>query len=280
VTARIAVVTVTFDTGETLRPLLQSIPAAASVPVVTVVSDNGSRDVDLVRSIATEHGARFVASGQNLGYGGGIRYGLSTIDEDVEFVLVTNPDVVLEAGSVDRLLAAADRLPLGGSFGPRIVDEAGDVYPSARRLPSLRTGIGHAAFSRVWPHNPWSQSYWAARETTAERTAGWLSGACVLVRRTAFDAIGGFDEGYFMYFEDVDLGARLGRAGWDNVYVPDAVVMHSGAHSTSSNAKTMERVHHASAYRYLSRRYRGPLLWPVRLVLRVGLRVRGWWVTR
>jgi len=279
-TPRVAVVTVTYDTGETLRPLLASIPTATSEPVVTVVSDNGSSDVDLVRSIADEHGAAFVVSGQNLGYGGGIRHGLSTITEPVEFVLVTNPDVVLGEGSIDRLVEAADRLPRGGSFGPRIVDETGAVYPSARRLPSLRTGIGHAAFSRVWPGNPWSQSYWAARETSHERTAGWLSGACVLVRTSAFDEVGGFDEGYFMYFEDVDLGARLGHAGWDNVFVPDAVVMHSGAHSTRGSAKTMERVHHASAYRYLSRRYRRPVLWPLRMVLKVGLRIRSWWVTR
>ncbi|VXC21139.1 N-acetylglucosaminyl-diphospho-decaprenol L-rhamnosyltransferase [Frigoribacterium sp. 9N] len=277
---RVAVVTVTYNTGETLRPLLASIPRASSDPVVTVVSDNGSSDVDLVRSISLENGASFVVSGRNLGYGGGVRHGLSTVTDPVEFVLVTNPDVVLGDGAIDRLVEAAERLPRAGSLGPKIIDETGVVYPSARRLPSLRTGIGHAAFSRLWPGNPWSQSYWAARETAVERTAGWLSGACVLVRRSAFDEIGGFDEGYFMYFEDVDLGARLGRAGWDNVFVPTAVVMHSGAHSTSGSAKTMERVHHDSAYRYLSRRYRGPILGPLRAALKVGLRVRSWWVTR
>ena len=69
-------------------------------------------------------------------------------------------------------------------------------------------------------------------DAPVERTAGWLSGSCLLLRRDAFDAVGGFDPGYFMYFEDVDLGDRLGDAGWHNVYVPAAVVSHVGGHAT------------------------------------------------
>jgi N-acetylglucosaminyl-diphospho-decaprenol L-rhamnosyltransferase len=102
----------------------------------------------------------------------------------------------------------------------------------------------------------------------------------VLVRRAAFDSVGGFDPHYFMYFEDVDLGAKLGRAGWTNLYVPAAVITHTGAHSTSQTAGRMERTHHDSAYLYLSRKYAGWYLAPLRSVLRIGLTVRRWWVNR
>ncbi len=78
----------------------------------------------------------------------------------------------------------------------------------------------------------------------------------------AFDELGGFDDGYFMYFEDVDLGYRLSKAGYRNVYEPSEVVNHSGAHSTSVESERMIEAHHESARRFLQRKYPGPLLWP------------------
>jgi N-acetylglucosaminyl-diphospho-decaprenol L-rhamnosyltransferase len=110
--------------------------------------------------------------------------------------------------------------------------------------------------------------------THARRTAGWLSGACLLVRKTAFDEVHGFDADYFMYFEDVDLGERLGRRGWSNIYVPESSVVHSGAHSTSKSAARMIAAHHRSAYRYLSRRYPAAYQAPLRWALRLGLSAR------
>ncbi|WP_420368154.1 glycosyltransferase family 2 protein [Curtobacterium sp. L1-20] len=281
---RVAVLTVTYNTGDTIRPFLASTEAASASPVAVVIADNGSADLDALRAIGESYGAVVVSSGGNRGYGGGIDAALAALDDvlpDVrpEFLLVTNPDVVLAPGSIDELVAAADRLPGGGSFGPRILDEQGETYPSARRLPSLRTGLGHAAFSRFWPANPWSQRYWSTTQVV-EREAGWLSGACFLIRTDLFRQLEGFDESYFMYFEDVDLGQRVGLAGRTNVYVPTAVVTHTGAHSTSSNRRRMEIEHHRSAYRFLSRKYRAWWLSPLRLVLRVGLAVRARWVTR
>jgi N-acetylglucosaminyl-diphospho-decaprenol L-rhamnosyltransferase len=93
----------------------------------------------------------------------------------------------------------------------------------------------------------------------------------VLFRRTAFESVGGFDSRYFMYFEDVDLGDRLGRAGWLNVYVPTAEVTHLGGHATSRVADQMLAEHHRSTYRYLADRHPGPLSAPLRLALRAGL---------
>jgi N-acetylglucosaminyl-diphospho-decaprenol L-rhamnosyltransferase len=94
------------------------------------------------------------------------------------------------------------------------------------------------------------------------------------VRRSAFEALHGFDESYFMYFEDVDLGKRLHEAGWQNIFVPTASVVHTGAHSTATSADAMRAVHHKSAYQYLARKYRAWYLWPLRVALRVGLALR------
>ena len=161
------------------------------------------------------------------------------------------------------------------SVGPALLTSEGEIYPSARVVPSLRNGVGHALFANLWVENPWTRAYRNDRTTMAiQRDAGWLSGACLLVRRTAFEALGGFDPGYFMYFEDVDLGYRFGKAGYRNVYAPSSVATHSGAHSTTTESARMISAHHASARRFLNRKYSGGWLWPVRVSLTIGLQLR------
>lgn len=279
-TPTVGVVTVTFNTGETLRRFLETVATASADPLDVVVVDNASADASTARSISDEHGARFLGLETNAGYGAGIDAGVATFPPAVEFILISNPDVTLTPGAIDVLVARARALPHVGAVGPRINDATGTLYPSARRLPSLRTGIGHVLFVKVWPSNPWTRSYRQEATAVEERETGWLSGACLLVRASHFAAVRGFDESYFMYFEDVDLGARMTRAGYPQLYVPSAVVTHTGAHSTSGHSRQMERVHHESAYRYLSRKYHAWYLWPLRVALRVGLGVRSWWRSR
>jgi N-acetylglucosaminyl-diphospho-decaprenol L-rhamnosyltransferase len=172
--------------------------------------------------------------------------------------------------------------PDAGAIGPRILEPSGETYPSARELPSLRTGIGHALLANIWVGNPWTRRYRGENRVTrgAWRETGWLSGSCLLVRRDAFEGIGGFDESFFMYFEDVDLGARLAKAHWRNLYVPDAVVTHTGAHSTSGHASRMRKEHHRSAYLYLSRKYAAPYLLPLRVCLKIALQLRAHFTSR
>ncbi|MBD8658997.1 glycosyltransferase family 2 protein [Frigoribacterium sp. CFBP 8754] len=272
----VAIVTVSYNSGRYLDEFLASTAAAsASGPVTVVVADNDSDDVDGLASTTTARGAEFVALGENLGYGGAVNAAVRRLRPECRWILISNPDVVMEPGSLDVLVAAAEGDDSVGAVGPAIIEPDGSVYPSARRVPSLRTGLGHALLANVWPDNPWTREYHLDGAHDARRTTGWLSGACLLVRRSAFDALGGFDDSFFMYFEDVDLGYRLGRAGWTNVYEPSARVMHVGAHSTQNSSRQMRLVHHRSAYRFLAAKYHGWYLWPLRAALRVALSVRG-----
>ncbi|WP_092968758.1 glycosyltransferase family 2 protein [Agromyces sp. CF514] len=267
---RVLVVTVSYGSDAVLPGLLESVADATSQPVRIVVADN--LGTESVRTIAADAGAEYLAL-PNPGYGGAVNAAVRAFGADTEWVLVVNPDVTLGATSIDRLLAAADDAAIG-SIGPLITDEDGTVYPSARQLPRLLSGTGHAALRNIWPGNPFTAAYRRSNEAPVPRDAEWLSGACVLVRRSAFDEIDGFDDGFFMYFEDVDLGARLLDAGYRNRYEPHASVVHTGAHSTEKSLTAMTRAHHDSAYRFLEKRYHGWWLWPLRQVLRVGLGVR------
>jgi N-acetylglucosaminyl-diphospho-decaprenol L-rhamnosyltransferase len=270
-TEPVAVVAVTYSPGESLTTFLDTLVTATTRPLDIVLADNGSTDGS-VAGAAARPGVRVVETGGNLGYGRAANIGVHATT--AEFVVVANPDIVWESGCLDELLAAARRWSKGAAFGPRIHTPQGVIYPSARALPSLGRGIGHALFGWWWPSNPWTAAYRVEREAPRERKAGWLSGSCLLLRRDAFDAVGGFDPSYFMYFEDLDLGDRLSRAGWQNVYVPSAVVTHTGGHATSRDAARMAAEHHRSAWRYLSRRYSGWRWLPLRLALRAGLALR------
>lgn len=270
----LAVVTVTYTSGEMLERFLDTLEKATTREITVIVADNESADGAPERAASERPNVRLLRTGGNLGYGTAANRGVSELDDSIGWVVITNPDLEWEADALDTLLEAAERWPRAGSFGPLIKEPDGTVYPSARALPSLGRGIGHAVFADVWPGNPWTAAYLQSTGEPVERTAGWLSGSCLLVRREAFVAVGGFDERYFMYFEDVDLGDRLGQAGWQNVYVPTAAVMHVHGHATSRETAKMLAAHHESAYRYLAGRYSNPLVRPLLWLLRLGLALR------
>jgi N-acetylglucosaminyl-diphospho-decaprenol L-rhamnosyltransferase len=274
VSSKLAVVTVTYSPGEHLEHFLDTLAEATKEEPQVVMADNGSTDgAPEAADKAYEH-VRLLRTGGNIGYGGAVNRAVAEIDEEIEFVVVANPDVRWAPGSIDVLLAAAERWPRAGALGPLVLEPDGSVYPSARQVPDLVSGAGHAVLGTVWPSNPWTAGYRQENESLSERAVGWLSGSCLLMRRAAFDSINGFDSRYFMYMEDVDLGDRLGKAGWLNVYVPSAEVTHAKGHAAGKHPELMLPAHHQSAYRFQADRH--PHWWqaPLRWALRGGLAVR------
>ena len=270
-----AVVTVTYNSSSQLDEFLASVTSSETDSLACVVADNNSADIAMTRDITALHGGTLLRLDQNHGYGGAINAAIRTLPRDIEYVLISNPDVKIGRLATSALLDEMSADPRVGSVGPRVLNSDGTTYPSGRELPSLRTGIGHALFSHIWHQNPWSRTYRAESEGAENRReVGWLSGSCLLVRRSAFEQLAGFDENFFMYFEDVDLGFRLGKAGWKNIYTPNASVIHAGAASTSAESGKMLRAHHDSAYRYLEKKYSSPYLAPIRWALKAGLRLR------
>ncbi|MDO4630723.1 MAG: glycosyltransferase family 2 protein [Corynebacterium sp.] len=285
----IVVITVTFSPGEYLVDFLRSIPAATTRPTRVYLADNGSTDGVPQQAAADYDNVEFLPTGGNVGYGAAINYAAKQAQQQAqtnaqdttpkqpinpEFFIIANPDVVFDPGSIDELIECARRWPKAASIGPYIRQSDGSAYPSARAIPTLRNGIGHALFSGVWTNNPWSRSYRDNQAMDQERVAGWLSGSCLLIRWDAFNRIGGFDERYFMYMEDVDLGDRFGRAGFVNVLCPTAQITHAVGHSAGKHPEKMLPAHHDSAYRFQADRH--PHWWqaPIRLGLWLGLKVR------
>ena len=284
---RVGVVTVSYGSGEALEPFLASLREHHDDSVAVVVVDNKPEGDDGVSRIAERHDALYVALPTNPGYGAGMNAGvraltasLSPAEAAFDAYFFCNPDVVFTAPSIAELAISLFEDARVGSIGPRTLNEDGSTYPSARNIPSVGTGVGHALFGRVWPSNPWSRAYKNASDCDERRVAGWLSGAAVMVKGSVNDEIGGWDEGYFLHFEDIDLGYRIGLAGYANVFEPAVTVVHSGGHSLKKHSAMAERAMTASAIRFMKKRYSGVLRAPLRWAIVAGLRVRGALKTR
>ena len=277
----LAVITVTYSPGKHLPALVDSLKSATTRTVRVICADNGSTD-GVPEAVAAQHdNVEVLHTGGNIGYGPAINAAARSLDQarrsgdvDSEFFILVNPDVEFLPGSIDALIQCARQEPRAGAVGPRIEEADGSTYPSAREVPTLRTGIGHAVLYPFWPGNPFSRAYKAGENMAEQRRAGWLSGSCLLVRWDAFEDVRGFDERYFMYFEDIDFGDRLTRAGWDNVYCPDAVIAHDQGHSAKKYSAVTVPAHHDSAYRFQADRHPHWYQWPIRATLWTGLKMR------
>ncbi|MGH9005029.1 MAG: glycosyltransferase family 2 protein, partial [Acidimicrobiia bacterium] len=220
-----AAVVVNYNAGPALGDCVASALAQNPPPELVVV-DNASTDGSVDGLLRAHPGVRVVQSGGNLGYARAANLGIAATGAPV--VAVLNPDTVLAPG-VGRALAGrfAAEVDLG-ALGPRLNNPDGSVYPSARRIPTVVDAVGHGLLFFVWPDNPFTGRY---RETGADparpRDVDWVSGAAIWLRRAALDDIGGWDERYFMYVEDVDLCWRLRSAGARVVVEPSARVRHA-----------------------------------------------------
>lgn len=248
----VAVVVVNYESGPALVRCVEGWRSEGVSELVVV--DNGSVDgsLDEVRRRFPEVGV--VVPGRNLGYGAAANRGVAATAS--ELVLVSNPDLEVRPGAVGVLVEALAGEPGCALVGPLIRTSSGDRYPSARRFPSLIDAAGHALLGIFAPDNRFTRSYQQAELAGAAPSLAmvdWVSGACFMTRRSAFEQVGGFDEAYFMYAEEVDLCWRLGRSGWQVAYAPMAEVTHLQGFSTDRHPYRMIFEHHRSLLRFASR---------------------------
>ena len=247
---RVDVVVVSYNSRDRLRDCVAPFTGMAGVRVI--VADNASADGSL------EAVADLPVTAVPLDVNGGYAYGCNAgwRAGDAPHVLFVNPDARLDEASLQRLVRALDEDAQVGVVAPRIVDEDGAVEPSQRRFPRFSSTYAHALFlHRLFPRAAWASEL--VRDPAAYERPGspeWVSGACLLVRRSVLEAIGGWDDGFFMYCEDKDLCRRVRSAGWDVRFEPEATVTHEGG--ASAPRSSLLPVLAASRVRY-ARKHRG-----------------------
>jgi N-acetylglucosaminyl-diphospho-decaprenol L-rhamnosyltransferase len=270
---RWAAVVVNYEAGSSLTRCVASVLADGSAggPPEVVVVDNGSSDDSVDRLRAAFPDVPIIDPDANLGYGRAANLGIAATSAPV--VAVLNPDAEVAAGTAAAVLDRFDTDDQVAAVGPQLLNPDRTPYPSARSAPSLRDAVGHALLGTVSPGNRFTESY---RQLDADpdlpRNVEWISGAAVWLRRDALDRVGGWDERFFLFFEDVDLCRRLGADGWLIVYEPGGHVTHTVGGSRARRPLRSIFEHHRAAFQYAAKWWHGPrrLLLPLAAVFLAG----------
>jgi GT2 family glycosyltransferase len=194
----------------------------------------------------------FVPDAANRGFAAGVNRGAALARG--KYLLILNPDCSIKPRLSETLACWLDAHPEVGVVAPRIRNEDGTVQPSARRFPDITTVLGGRTsfLTRILPGNWFTKrNLLVGDQPTVPHKVDWVSGACFMVRRDAFEAVGGMDEGFFLYWEDADLCRRLKKAGWDTVYHPGAELLHLGGRAVAYAPERALIAFHRSAYRYV-----------------------------
>lgn len=242
---------VNFNSGPHLRACLESVRAHAPGARALVI-DNASSDGSEAAAEDLDAHLTLVRNGANVGFAAAVNAALRLASS--ETVLLLNPDCELREDTLGPLAAELAAHPECAVVGPRVLNDDGSVQGSVRGDPTLLTGL----FGRTSLLTRWFPASALARrnvQTLAPKTersfmADWISGACLLARRDRLLSVNGFDERYFLYWEDADLCRRLRQAGWTIRYVSDATVVHTGGVSSRSARAASIRAFHRSAYVY------------------------------
>ncbi|MCC7178072.1 MAG: glycosyltransferase family 2 protein [Acidobacteria bacterium] len=244
----VTIVIVGFRAYEELERCLASL--ARHEPGARIIVVDHAADEAAGRRIAAFPGVTYVGRRENPGFGAGVNH--AAREASGSHLLLLNPDCEIGGPIVAPLVSVLEAHPEAGIVGGLVRDALGGVQASGRRFPNITTAIaGRTSWlSRVAPGNPLSR--WNLTTVPSEGIArvDWVSGAFVLIRREAFDAVGGFDEAFFLYWEDADFCRRAADAGWQTLYAPVAEVVHYTARASLHAPVRSLWAFHQSALRY------------------------------
>lgn len=275
----VAAVIVNYNSGGDLRHALASVGQASLEAWEAVVVDNASSDGSEQAALAFGPSVRLVRNAKNVGFGRGINQAIHSTT--APRILILNPDCRLTPGTLQGLVAALDADERCAIVAPQLLDPDGSPQGNARGDPGMLTGLfGRTGALRRAGRAMGRRDVLDDVRSDTTVAVDWVSGACMLARRAALADVGGFDEQYFMYWEDADLCRRLRNRGYTIQYLPAVTAVHRvGASSRTARVASI-RWFHASAYRYYATHVAPGALNPRRWMARVLLAGRCWWKLR
>jgi N-acetylglucosaminyl-diphospho-decaprenol L-rhamnosyltransferase len=246
----VSLIVVHYRTREPLARLLESLRASNPAPLreILVVNNSGEPLDDLL--LRAGWPVRVLDPGKNLGYAGGVNAGIRAASE--EDLLILNPDVVVEPGSIEVLERTARERPRAGILAPRLLNPDGSLQLSARRFYTWRTLLLRRAplFGLDRKSRDVREHLMLDWDHAETRPVDWVLGAALYARREAVRDVGLMDERYFLYFEDVDWCQRMWRHGYEVVYCADATMRHEHARSSAQLRPSSVRAHAAGLLRF------------------------------
>ena len=254
----LSIIIVTYNSSGHIAACLASLGRALDgIRAEIVVVDNASSDGTAAAVRAGFPAVRVIELPRNGGFAAGINAGLAATNG--RYAAWINPDTEVVDGQFAEIVRWLDAHPAVGIAGLKLLDAYGGIEPSDRGFPGFHSALGHrySLLTRVWPGNPYSKRYLRThtdRDGVAE--ADWVSGAALVHRRTLSESLGGLDEGFFMYCEDVDFCYRASLAGAATRYLPFVTLRHEIGASSSTVKPAMIRARHESLWRYYRKHFR------------------------
>lgn len=251
----LSIIIVNWNVRDLLRDCLRSIDAGrSSLDVEVIVVDANSAD-DSVGMVRTGFPwVRLIPCKENVGFPRGNNIGLN--EARGEYLLLLNPDTVVLDDALEKMVNFLRTNPDAGAVGPQLLNPDGSVQSSRRRFPTVATGFLESTWLEGLAPGVLRRYYALDLPDDATADVDWLTGACIMAPRVVYEKVGGLDEGYYMYSEELDWCRRIKQAGWRVVYYPAARVIHHVGKS-SEQAVTARHINFQRAKLRYFRKYHG-----------------------
>jgi GT2 family glycosyltransferase len=264
----LSVIIVNWNVLELLRRCLLSLnPKTQGIATEVIVVDSASCDgsVEMVRREFPW--VRLIASQENLGYARGNNLGAAGARG--RYLLILNPDTELVGGALEGMARYLDEHPRAGALGPVLRYPDGSFQSSRRRFPTLATAFCESTLLHQWfPNNRVVRRYHLDdRPSDVPHSVDWVVGAALMIRREAWQHVGPLDEGFFMYFEELDWCQRCWAAGWEIHFLPTAEIIHHEGKSSEQVATARTIRFQRSKIGYFRKYYGAGWSWIIRLFL-------------
>jgi len=254
---RVSIITVNYKVAHLLKGLLESVekyPPSGKWEMIVVDNASGKEDVLRLRELERGRGNfKLIISEENAGFSRGNNIGIARAKGD--YIIFLNPDIIVEDGCLERLINHLESCVECGIASPRVCWADGSFQPTGRAFPNPLTGLfGRATIlTKLFPNNPFTKQQLIDLKDATEPTAvDWAAGMAWAVRRSEFLEARGWDERFFMYWEDADVAMTYKKKlGLQTHYIPSARAMHYHAESAIRLGSRATRVFHESAYKYV-----------------------------
>lgn len=251
----LSIVIVSWNVADLLESCLRSILATCPADTEMIVVDSASTDDTVERVRVALPQVILLPQPENVGFTRGTNIGLAAARG--EFLMLLNPDTELFEGATDRLLRYLIDNPTVGIVGPRTLNPDGTDQSTRRRFPTFQTAVFESTWLQPYAPRGLIERYtWQDTANDAVVPVDWVQGSCLLARRAVYEQIGGLDEGFVMYSEELDWCHRAKDAGWGVVYVGDATIVHYGGQSSAQVPARTHILFNRSKLRYM-RKYHG-----------------------
>jgi len=264
----LSIILVYYNTPVEIIDCIKSIPEAAEDLSYEIIIVNNNSPKPLPANLKRSKRLSIIENDNNYGYGRAINQAVKIAKG--EFLLVLNPDTICTKDSIKSMVERIKQDRKIGVLGPQQIDKKEKIIHSIGSMPKLPDALFALSFiDNIWPQNPYSKKFWARDvDRNKEQETETVGGACMLFRKKIFEKIEGFDERFFMYFEEADICLRIKKLGYKILYYPQAKIRHLIGKS-NTNRRWVKKTFEESRYKFFKKYYGLPIASSAELFLRI-----------